>query len=261
VSGRIDILLLGAFIGPSAVAYYNVAARIPTALIQLEQSYIAVFFPTMTELLARGKQERAHLLLNHSLRLLSFALGCVALISVLFSQQIITLLFSDKYAPSIPVFALLMIALHMTVLVNLLGYSLTSAGSPQRSLAQNLIRTTLTILIDLALIPALGVVGPAYAGLIAYYVSNPICAWLLKLSGIRVIISYYLKSTLLLLLCVALYAWTQPNEFLHKVAIIILFLALNIALSTVSFDDLRRVLPQSIARRLRIREKVLSDGH
>jgi len=260
VSGRVDVLLLGALVGTSSVAYYTIAARIPTALIRLAQSYIAVYFPTMAALLAEGKRGQARWVLDNSLRLISFALALVALVAVLFSREIIVLLFSEKYAVSSMAFAVLMIVLHMTVLVTLMGYTLTAAGFPGRSLGQNLVRTTLTILADLILIPILGFIGPALASFISYYVANPLGVWLLRRSGIQVAVAHYVKQTALLWLCAALFLWLQPAVFTYKVAIVGLFLALNFALSTVSGDDWKLMLPETVIKRLGLRKEAQPSG-
>jgi len=260
VSSRIDVLLLGALLGPTTVALFNIAGRIPNAFLRLAQSYTAVYFPTVTELLAEGRKNRAQWLLDHSLRLLSFGLALVALIAVLFSRQIITLLFSDRYASSSPVFALLMIALHMTILLTLMGYTLTAAGFPGRSFGGNAMRETLLVLADLVLIPALGLIGPAYAKLIAYYVANPLSVWLLRRSDIRVTVAPYVKQTALLWLGAASFWLIRPTALAPRVAIILLFVALNVALSTISRDDLTLVLPKAVTRRMGIRKEALSSG-
>lgn len=258
---RVDVLLLGTLAGPASVAYYAVAARIPDALQHLSESYTAVYFPTMAALLAKGKLRQASWILDHSLRLISFAAALVALIAVLFSQQIVTLLFSEKYAASSLAFALLMIALHITLMANLMGYTLTSAGYPGRSLGENLTRTTLNILGDLLLIPAFGFMGPAYAALVSRYSANPVAVLLLRRSGIAVTVAPYAKQTLLLLLCAVLFWWIQPAEFTYKVAIVVLFVVLNMVLSTISRDDLSLVLPEGVAKRPGVLKEPLSHGH
>jgi O-antigen/teichoic acid export membrane protein len=257
VSGQIDTLLLGALLGPTAVALLSVAGRIPKALLRLSHSYTAVYFPTVTELLAEGKRSQARWLLDHSLRLISFGMALVALTSVVFSRQIVTLLFSEKYAASSPVFALLMIALHMTVLVTLMGYTLTAAGYPGRSLGANAIQEILRVLADLVFIPVFGFVGPTYARLMAYYVANPLSVWLLRRSDIRVTVAPYVKQTALLWLCSAAFWWAQPEGYMVGAAIIAVFLVLNIALSTVSRDDLRLVLPEAVTKQLGKRKEAI----
>ena len=134
IFGRIQTFILGAWSGPSSVAYFAVAARIPEALQQVAESYMAVYFPRMTALLAGGQRADASRMLDASLRLVSFGAAALALGGVLLSEAIIELLFSSRYAASAPAFSVLMVALHMILVVNLLGYTLTSAGHPQRSL-------------------------------------------------------------------------------------------------------------------------------
>lgn len=258
--GRINLLLVGAFAGPSGVAYFNIGSRVPLALFRLAQSYVNVYFPTVTELLANGKRDRVCRMLNRSLRLLSFILALGALIAVLFSQPFTTLLFSDKYAPSSLVFGLLMIELHMSVLLSLMGYTLTAAGHPGQSLIQNLARTVLTIVSNLLLIPLLGFVGSAFAALIADYFTYPLCVRLLRHTGIQVTGAPFIKQTALLWLCVILFWWWQPTAFIYTVALIVLFLVLNLVLSTVSVGDLTVVLPEAVAKRLHIHGAAISDG-
>jgi O-antigen/teichoic acid export membrane protein len=258
--GRINLLLVGAFTGPSGVAYLNVASRIPNALFRLAQSYLAVYFPTVTELLANEKRDRARWMLDQSLRLLSFILALGALVAVFYSKQLTTFLFSNKYAPSIPVFGLLMIELHISVLLSLMGYTLTAAGHPGRSLSQSSVSTVLTIVTNLLLIPPLGFIGSAYASLVADYITNPICVRLLRRTGIQTAVGPFVKQTLLLWLCVVLFWWVQPTAFVYKVALVVLFLVLNMVWSTISIGDLRMVLPDAVVKRLHIRGEAVSDG-
>jgi len=253
VSGRINLMLLGAFAGPSGVAFFNVASRIPTALFRLAQAYVAVYFPAVTEMLTRNRHARALWMLDHSLRLLSFVLALVALVAVLYSQEFTTLLFSAKYEPSSPVFGLLMIELHMAVLLSLMGFTLTAAGRPGWSLGQNFVRTVLIVVANLLLIPALGFTGSAYAALVAIYATGPLCVWLLRRAGIPMAVGALVKQTMVLWLCVVLFWWLQPAAFLAKMVLVALFLVLSLVLSTISLDDLRIVLPDAIAQRLHTR--------
>lgn len=256
VSARADVLLLGMLIGPSAVALFEVGGRIPNALVRLTQSYSAVYFPTMTELLSQGENDRAHLLLNRSLRVLSFSMALSALVAVVFGQQIVTMLFSAKYEASSAVFSLLMIGLQMNILVTLMGYTMVSAGSPGHSLAANAVRETLIVVSDLILIPLWGVLGPALGKLGAYYLANPLSVWMLRRSQIRVVMAPYLKQTALLWLCAILFWWLRPQGFLLQMTMIVIFLALNFALGTVSRADVELVLPRALTKRLPRRKEV-----
>jgi O-antigen/teichoic acid export membrane protein len=219
-------------------------------LQRLSESYIAVYFPTTAALLSRGEHRQAQRVLDRTLRVISFSAALVALVSVVFSREIMTLLFSEQYAASGMAFALLMIGFHVTFVLSVLGYTLTAAGYPGRSLGENVFRTTLTIIADLLLIPVFGFMGPVYASLGAAYASNPVAVWLLRRSGITAVLGPYVKQTMLLLVGAALHWWVLPAGLVYKLAIVVAFAFINVALSTVSREDLDLVLPQIASKRL-----------
>jgi O-antigen/teichoic acid export membrane protein len=260
VSSRVDVLLLGVFAGPTGVAFYNIAATIPSALIRLAQSYIAVFFPTMASLISENKRRQANWMLDHSLRLCSFVGALGAIGAVVFSKEIITILFSEKYANSSMAFALLMLAFHMTLLVNLTGYTLTAAGFPKRSLVQDTTNVVFGVIGDLLLIPKLGYTGAALANMISSYAANPVAVWLLWQSNLRLRIKGFAKQIALLWFCVALFWFIQPTGFIYKIGIILVFIVLNCAFSTISVEDLNLVLPDILIKRLSSLKDTLHRG-
>ncbi|MDQ6672945.1 MAG: oligosaccharide flippase family protein [Chloroflexota bacterium] len=239
--GRVQTLLLGAWAGPTSVAYFAVASRIPEALQQVAESYMAVYFPRMTALLAAGRREHASGMLNTSLRLVSFGAAAVALGGVLFSPWITELLFSARYAASAPAFAILMLTLHMVLVVNLLGYTLTSAGHPQRSLIVDSIRTGVLVLGSLLLIPLFGFMGAAYARLISSYVGSPVVVRLVRRDYPGMVIPQCLRQTAVLLFCAGLGWWA--DALVGKLAVGALFLILSATLGSLSSADLALVLP------------------
>ncbi len=252
MSGRLSIFLLGILAIPSSVAFYDVAEKLPKALQSLSASFITVFFPSMTSLLSDGKLKQAKWMFDQSVRLISFVLALLALVTVLFGQEIITLMFSEKYIKSSLVFAILMISFQMGFIVNLMGYTLTSAGYPGRSLVENIFRIAMIIVGNIVLIKSFGIMGAALALLIANYLSNPLSVWLLRRSDIPVNVSTYVKPTFLLLLFSGLFWLYQPAEFVIKALIVLMFVGINFAIATISLNDFALVLPRALTRRLRI---------
>jgi O-antigen/teichoic acid export membrane protein/glycosyltransferase involved in cell wall biosynthesis len=251
-SARLHVTLLGAMAGLTSVAFFAAASRIPDALQTVSDSYFRVFFPTMTTLLAERRQEAANLLFNRSMRLISFSGALVAVIATIFSREIVLLLYTSKYASAAPVFALLMIALDMTVLVSVIGYTLTAVGRPQSSLAVTLVRTVVSGVGDLVLIPSFGVLGSAWAAVAASYASKPAGVWFVRSSHFRVDITPYLKQTIILAVCAALGWWVQLPSFAVSVAfrlfIVVAFVGLSLKLQTFSLSDLELVLGNRLSR-------------
>jgi O-antigen/teichoic acid export membrane protein len=240
---RIQTFILGAFGGPSAVALFAVASRIPEALQQVAESYMAVYFPKMTALLATSRHAQASKMFETSLRMVSFGTAVLALACVLMSTEITEIIFSSRYAASAPAFAVLMIGLHMVLVVNLMGYTLTSAGHPRRSLVVDVIRTSAVLAASLALVPMFGFMGAAYARLISSYSGAPAVVWLLRRDGPSDRSGAWFKSTALLVVCSALAALTQPLGPLARVGVAVAFVVLSARLGVISLDDLRLMIP------------------
>lgn len=148
----------------------------------------------------------------------------------------------------------------MTFLMTLTGYTLTAAGFPWRSLGQNTLKVTLNIVGDLLLIPIMGFIGSAYAQLISSYVENPVSVWMLRRSDIRLRVTDYIKQTVLLWLCAALFWWVHTGGVIYKLAIIILFIVLNAVLATISVEDLKLILPDVVIRRVKSLKEGLLHG-
>lgn len=256
VSGRVNIFLLGILALPSSVALFDAGEKIPKALHSLSASFITVFYPSMTRLLAEGKIEKAEKMLDQAMRIISVAAAFLALIAVLFSKEIVTLLFSAKYSNSNHVFAILMIAFHLEFLVQLMGYTLTSAGYPGRSLVENTVRVIVIILGNIILIPRIGIAGAAFATLIANYIAVPLSIWLLGRSKIPVNVTMFIKTVFIFLVFAGLFWWFQPTYLIIKFAILLLYIIINLSFSTITRADLAAMLPDAMTRRIVILQKV-----
>ncbi len=240
---RIQTFVLSAFGGPGALAMFAVASRIPEALQQVAESYMAVYFPKMTALLTGGSYAQASKMFETSLRLVSFGAALLTLACVLLSNEITETIFSARYAASAPAFAVLMIGLHMVLVVNLMGYTLTAAGHPRRSLAVDAIRTGVVLAMSLALVPLFGFLGAAYGRLLSSYSGTPAVVWLLSRDRPPLRTNVWFKSTAILLVCAALAALTQPAGVVAKAGVAVTFVVLSARLGVVSLEDLRIVLP------------------
>jgi O-antigen/teichoic acid export membrane protein len=253
-SARLHVTLLAALAGVDSVAFFAVAARIPDALKTLSDSYFRVYFPTMTSLLATDRP-RATALFERTLRLGSFAGALGAVISVVFSREIVALLFSSKYVASAPVFGLLMVALQMSVMLNVVGTTLIAAGRPGRILVMDVAWAAVSAIGDLLLIPGLGIVGSGLTAVGAGYLSSPLAMWLARRSKFHVPFGPYVIQSLIMVLCAALGWWVQPVGLVatlaFKASIIATFVVLSVRLSTISLDDVALVVGERLRRQTR----------
>ncbi|MFN8497375.1 MAG: flippase [Anaerolineae bacterium] len=253
---RIDVVLLGALAGPASVAFYATAGRIPDALQRLSDAYVSVYYPSLAALLKKKRMNEARLLLDHSIQLVGFSTAVAALVAIVFGREIVTLVFSEKYAVTSLAFGVLMIAFHVTFSVHLLGYALTAAGYPKRSLAASLVQAAVNVVGDVALIPIFGFLGPAFATLASVYALAPVALWLVRRSGLEMTLSPFVKQTLLLLVYALAVWWLQPESALVKAGIVAVFVINSLAMSTLTPQALTLILPARVTRR--VQHSVLS---
>ncbi len=246
LNGHLDALILGSMASPTSVAIFAVAARIPTAIQRLFQSFTSVYYPTVATLISERKDTQAHDMFNRSLRMISLVLALVALVGFLFRREIITLLFSANYANSSLVFGILLIAMQMHLVVNLMGFTMTAAGFPKRTLGENAVRISIGLTSNLILTPLFSHFGPAWASILGNYAANPMAVKLLRRSGFQVHIAPHVMQTLLLIFGAMLSWWFNPSSWFLRIGAILFFILANFVLSTVSINDVGLLIPESI---------------
>jgi O-antigen/teichoic acid export membrane protein len=235
---RVDRLVVGSLSGPSGIACYEVAARIPEQSWSFYRSFEAVYFPNIAELHSKKKVLEVENILNVSVRLIAFLTIFAALISTLFQKEIVILLFSKEYSNIAPGFSILMIAMSLGLVGNLLGSSLVAIGQSDKPFKVNLIGGVSTIVGNLLLIPVCGFMGAVYTKILERSITNPLNVMFLRRADIRVKFSGYLKSFGAFGICAIFYWVNKPEAIITKLLIIVLFLVLCMCLSVVRKEEL-----------------------
>jgi O-antigen/teichoic acid export membrane protein len=237
ISQRLDVIILGAMVSPASVAYLGVAAKIPQNFQRLFESLYAVYYPHMAWLFGQGQQARAEAIQARFLRLTAFVtMGC-ALVMVLFQREIITLVFSEKYLPSAPAMALLMVIFTLSVASTILDNTLIAAGHPDYLPLISLADTVPSVVSNLLLIPPFGFMGAVWAKLIANISTNPVSVWCLRREKIGVHMRDYLKPFGLMLVCMGLYFASGSESWMLRGALVALFAGLCVAFSVITSGD------------------------
>ncbi|SNB46134.1 flippase [Geobacter sp. DSM 9736] len=234
---RFDTLIIGALLAPVSVALYGTAMKLPDAFRQMFESFRSVFFPNMAELFDQKRMSEAESVLNNSLRLISFATLFVTLGATVFQKEIVTLLFSAKYIECAPVLSVLMLAMSIGLIGYVLGTSLVSAGYSKLPVIINIVDTAVTLTANLIMIPRFGIIGAAYASVLARTVSNPVNLWFLKRAGIDVKAMEYIKPIAAYGICCALLS-VLGNSLLPGLAALSLYLVLCAGTTVIRGEDL-----------------------
>lgn len=235
---RADTFIIGILLGPAEIALYEIARKIPESLEMIYDAFRRVYFPKVSRLLAHGKKIRSALILNSSLRLLTFVTSFGALVSFFWGKELINLLFSNKYEESAIVFAVIMVGLVTLVVDYTLGFTIVAAGDSDKPMLINIVRTGINFLGYFTLIKPLGVIGAALAAIIGTVVVNPLNIYFLRKRNIPVKVSTYLKP-FLLMLAILLSAWLMPwkNSGI-EIGLVIVFLIASWWLSIIGREDL-----------------------
>ncbi len=234
---RINVVLIGAFLSPASMAYFEVAGKIPEGFLRMFKSFIVVYFPNQSKLFSKGEKQDAESLMNTSLFLFSFLFFFLVLFSFLFGNEIIGLIFSEKYLGVSLAFSLLMLNFSLRAISNLMGYSLVSAGYSEIPVKVNTVSSAVNITGALIMIPAFGYIGAVYSLLIMNVVSQIMhCVFLIR-ADIVPRIMQFIKPVFIAMLLIGIY-FTVGNE---SVWVKLLIMTAYVGLSCLLIKDLRKV--------------------
>lgn len=234
-------ITVAGFLGPADVALLNIAGRLPGMVRSVFESFRSVYLPNLSKLIADGDQRRSHELLNTSLRLVSFVTALGAVVAVIFSKEIMVILFSPKYLASAPLFVISMVALNINLVGNVLGTSLVAAKYSKGPAIANVVTTVTSISSNVSLIPTLGVIGASMSSAVAGLASNPVNVWLLRRQQIHANWSIYVKPLVILVVFVALGFALQSFRWYYRLPLLPAFLLTSYLLSVFNRRDLQRL--------------------
>ncbi|PCR89592.1 flippase [Natrinema ejinorense] len=163
IDKQIDIVLVGFFINPAAVAFYTLAKQITDFVLAPAESLGFTISPNFGEQKAAGELESARQIYQTSLTniLLLYIPAAVGLAIV--ARPFLTLVFGTDYATAVPVLQVLAGFVVLQAITNLTSDSLDYLG---RARARAIAKGGTSIAnfgLNVVLIPTIGVVGAAIA--------------------------------------------------------------------------------------------------
>jgi O-antigen/teichoic acid export membrane protein len=164
-SGRVNIFLLERLAGDVGVGYYSAANRFLEAGRILPNAIFGALFPALAALSARPAEERR--LFWRAFGFLAVAASLIAAALTIGAPLLIRLTYGDRFRGAEPLLALLGWALVPTVIRGLLSLRLFTQGKEATANKVALAVLIGQAVIGLALIPALGTFGAAWAALLA----------------------------------------------------------------------------------------------
>ena len=224
---RINVIIVGALLTPVSVAFFDVGNKIPAAFQKMFNSFILVFFPNLSNLLSKGNSQSGEELINKSLIFFSLLMSIVILILFLFRNEIMILLFTEKYLESSLVFSILLLNLIINIFKNILGYSIVAAGFPKVPMKVNVFSSFIGIGGSLFLIPQFGYVGAALALILTNSFSQTLYLFYLKRVNLIVQFFRYFSPVMVLISVILLYYILDNHSIIMRILTIVIYLILN----------------------------------
>lgn len=172
VFSSVDVLLIAALVGGSAkVAAFGLAMRLA---IFLEYPSAAVTSAVAPRLATRSDGEHPDLpLLSSSMRYLTILQMLLTVPLIVWPEGIVHLIFGDKYPEAASVLRALAPYVFISGLAQLATLSVNYLGQARRRVPLAVVMLTVNVLVDVVLLPRIGIVGGAVGTSVAYAIWVP----------------------------------------------------------------------------------------
>jgi len=244
ISTRIDTIVIAALLGPANIALYEVARKIPDNLRVLYEPFRSVYYPFLVKKYKLEDRTQASKLLMDAVRFVAFIMILGTAITVLFSREIIVLLFSDKYSASAPVFVILMINLSLALISNVMGTSIVAVGDTKKPMIINTFNAVISLIGSVLFIPGFRIIGAALANTFGTAFAYPLNLFFLRR---KIELSTWINLKLFTLFGVwsLLVIFVKPESILVKLLFLLIFLAASYVLSIFTREDINIMLKGS----------------
>lgn len=204
LSVTVDQMMLGAILSPVQAGAYNVAVRI-TNLLDIPTNAVAVIvFPQSAKRMVTEGKEGIKYLYEKSVGTLIALLVPGVLFLYLFSDFVVTLIAGNSYKDTIPLLQITLLYCLFTPYGRQFGNILDSIGKTRVTFFVVVLVTSINIGLNYVFIRRMGVLGAAYATLIAHIIGLYIGQKILQKE-----LNVSIKNTLI-------YAWQFYPEFFRK---------------------------------------------
>lgn len=238
INNRTNYFIISGYLGVVAVANYDVAGKLTSAVNKLYVSFQLVFFPSLTQLIGEEKFAQAKNLIEKSMLSVSLLLLPILFIVFILREETIILLFSSKYLDNALALFLFVVSFYFSSLSSIAGYSLVANAKTFLSFKSNFIGIITGIILSFILTPRIGIEGAIYSIIASRIISG--LTLIIYLNKQNMKINFFKVNTPLLLLIpfILIYEILGLVNIYVKFFLIILFLISE----TLLFSDFRKLI-------------------
>jgi O-antigen/teichoic acid export membrane protein len=173
---RLDVFVLNYFLNPAQVGLYALGVVISESLWQIPSAASVALFPRT----ARTADRDANYFTCFVTRQVLLLAGVFGAAMALASPVVIPLIFGARFAPSVAVIWWILPGTVALAAGKVMAADITARGKPGYNSFISIVVGALTVVLDLVLIPRMGIRGAALASSIAYLVQAVLIAGALK---------------------------------------------------------------------------------
>lgn len=166
-----DKVLIGLYLAAKPVGIYVLASTLAAFVPLILQSVNQIFAPVIADLHARHRHDVMQKLFQTLTRWILAATLPLAAVVILFAPQVMSL-FGSEFEAGWPVLVIVALGQIGNCAVGSVGYLLLMSGSQKRLMKVQFVAAIVSILANVCLIPALGIVGAAIAAALVNVGSN-----------------------------------------------------------------------------------------
>jgi len=153
----VDALMIDKFIGVEQVAFYGLAYKIYSNMVQPVYYFVNSIFPILS-----GKFENKIILFKRSFLIILGALVVIIPLAYLLAPLMIKILAGSGYESSVTVLRILLIPLFFSYINHLFGFTLIAKGGQKQLLILGVITLVFNFIGNLIVIPKFGITGAAW---------------------------------------------------------------------------------------------------
>lgn len=153
----VDSMMIEKYLGIKEVAWYGLAYKIYSNLVQPSYYFVASIFPMLS-----SKMEGKRKLFMTSLILMTVAVMLVMPLIYVLAPWIINVLAGSGYESSVGVLRILLVALFFAYIEHLVGFALISKGGQKQLLSFGVVALIFNVGMNLWTIPRYGIYGAAW---------------------------------------------------------------------------------------------------
>lgn len=161
---RLDLLIVPALVDLRAAGVYVVAVRTADIVGQVATAVSSLVFPRV----AGHDDARSTIFTERTTRMTLVAVALPALVIGIGAGPILRIVFGEVYAGGTGALIILLVGMVPLSLTRLIAADLKGRGRPGLVSWASLLSAVATVVLDLALVPAFGIIGAAVASLAAY---------------------------------------------------------------------------------------------